>query len=147
MRPGGLQRRNALLPSICFHPLPGIKKTLHTQWKDKSQDDRHVCERHKLKPNIKLVKSHQLSGALKGSFNLCVCDVLSLLFPVDEHQNCPTRHCYPSHRPHPTYPDASPALLCLLPPRQKLLPPFGLPKPPLAGRLVEGQESASQGRP
>lgn len=39
------------------------------------------------------------------------------------------------------------ACLCFLPPRPKLLPPFGLPKPPLAGRLVEGQESANQGRP
>lgn len=78
-----------------FHLLPGNKKkTLHTQWKGKSQDDKHVCERHKLKPNIRLVKSHQPSAALKGSFNLrvCVSDVLSLLFPVDEHQNCLTRH-------------------------------------------------------
>lgn len=41
----------------------------------------------------------------------------------------------------------TPACLCFLPPRPKLLPPFGLPKPPLAGRLVEGQESANQGRP
>lgn len=136
-------------PKYPFHPLSGIKKTLHTQWKGKSLDDKHVCERHKLKPNIRLVKSHQLSAALKGSFNLrvCVSDVLSLLFPVDEHQNCLTRHSYPPRPPQNLSPDALPACLCFLPPRPKLPPPFGLPKPPLAGRLVEGQESASQGRP
>lgn len=44
-------------------------------------------------------------------------------------------------------PDTPSACLCFLPPRPKLPPPFGLPKPPLTGRLVEGQESASQGRP
>lgn len=41
----------------------------------------------------------------------------------------------------------TPACLCYLPPRPKLLPLFGLPKPPLTGRLVEGHESANQGRP
>lgn len=39
------------------------------------------------------------------------------------------------------------ACLYFLPPLPKLFPPFGLPKPPFAGRLVEGQESANQGRP
>lgn len=78
------------------------------------------------------------------SLSLCVCvrvcDVLSPCFPKDECQNCPTRHCYNCSFITRT-------CLCLLPPRPKLLAPFGLPKPPLAGRLVEGQESASQGRP
>lgn len=40
-----------------------------------------------------------------------------------------------------------PPCLRVLPPRPKLLPPFGLPMPPFAGRLVDGQESANQGRP
>lgn len=96
-----------------LHSLPGIKKTLDTQWKGRSQDDELVCERHKLKPNIRLVKSHQPSAALKGSFNLrvCVSDVLSLLFPVDEHQNCLTRHSKTPPLLPPPPPSPPPMLL------------------------------------
>lgn len=35
----------------------------------------------------------------------------------------------------------------ILPPRPKLVRSLGAPKPLLAGKLVDGQESASQGRP
>lgn len=114
------------------------------------RNDRHICKHHKLKPNIRLVKSHQSSVALKASFNLracvCLCVRAYVWCPVTALPNGWASKLSNQALLKLYFP-SSPACLCFLPPRPKLLPPFGLPKPPSAGRLVEGQESANQGRP
>lgn len=94
---------------------------------------------------ISSLSNHISRVAPSKALLICVCVCLMCCHCSSQWMSIKT--VQPGSAKPPYLPDASSAHLCLLPPRPKLPPPFGLPKPPLAGRLVDGQESASQGRP
>ena len=121
----------------------------YTQWQGIGRNDRvkSICKYHNLSQISSLSNHISKAKPSKAVFNLCVCVCVCVLHSCHcASQWMSVKTVWPGYAKALFIPSPQP-VYSFLPPRPKLLLPFGLPKPPLAGRLVEGQESASQGRP